>query len=203
MQAIKRSFRGFSLIEVLIALVILSVGIISLANFQTDLIRGNTLAKERTEAVVLAQNKIEEARRLFSENPDKIDAFIADLNNTTLSGDNTNFTIGIRKDAMKNGDVVLHLSVTWNDLESNNRVTNDSIVYLTSAVSKQPYDVAALPLKPSTSVELTTTTTTTTTTSTTTTTVATTTTTTLPACARGGGRRRSKSGMMGGCGGMM
>ena len=54
--------RGVTLIEALIAMVILAVGILSVANFQGSLISSSGLNMARAEAMQLAQSKIEEFR---------------------------------------------------------------------------------------------------------------------------------------------
>jgi type IV pilus modification protein PilV len=53
---------GFTLIEALVALVVLSFGLLAVAGFQMQLSRGSDLAKQRTQATRLAQEKIEELR---------------------------------------------------------------------------------------------------------------------------------------------
>lgn len=53
---------GFSLIEVLIAISVLAVGLIAMARFQATVLQGSSLARERSEAVALAEQKIEELR---------------------------------------------------------------------------------------------------------------------------------------------
>jgi type IV pilus modification protein PilV len=55
---------GFTLIEVLIAIVILSVGLLGMAALTTGIIRGNTFSNELTTATTLAQDKMEEIRRI-------------------------------------------------------------------------------------------------------------------------------------------
>ncbi|MFA6147171.1 MAG: type IV pilus modification protein PilV [bacterium] len=50
---------GFSLIEVLVALVILAVGLLSLALLQTTVIKGNAIASKSTVATQVAQDKLE------------------------------------------------------------------------------------------------------------------------------------------------
>jgi len=50
---------GFTLIEVLIALVILSVGILGVAKMQLSAIKGNTIARKHTQLIIAAQNQIE------------------------------------------------------------------------------------------------------------------------------------------------
>ena len=59
---------GFSLIEVLIALVILAVGLLGLALFQTTAIKGNAIASKWTVATELAQDRIERFRHVGWDN---------------------------------------------------------------------------------------------------------------------------------------
>lgn len=54
--------RGFSLIEALVSLLVLSFGMLAIASFQLNLFRSSDLAKQRTEATRLAQQKVEELR---------------------------------------------------------------------------------------------------------------------------------------------
>ena len=63
-----RSRGGFSLIEVLIALVILAVGLLGLALFQTTAIKGNAIASKWTVATELAQDRIERFRHVGWDN---------------------------------------------------------------------------------------------------------------------------------------
>ena len=51
---------GFTLIEVLIALAILSIGILGVAQMQISAIQGNANAKKRSEILIAAQKQIEE-----------------------------------------------------------------------------------------------------------------------------------------------
>lgn len=57
-----RPERGFTLIEALIALVVLSVGMLALTGLHVGLARHADLARQRTEATQLAQSKLEELR---------------------------------------------------------------------------------------------------------------------------------------------
>ncbi|ANX03026.1 hypothetical protein [Immundisolibacter cernigliae] len=54
--------RGLSLVEVFVALLVLSVGLIALAKLQVDLVRGSSDARARTIALSLAEEKIEDLR---------------------------------------------------------------------------------------------------------------------------------------------
>lgn len=56
--------RGFSLMEVLIGLVVLALGLLSVGGMQLACIRGNHFSSDLTQATVLAQNKLEELKKL-------------------------------------------------------------------------------------------------------------------------------------------
>ena len=61
---IRRNKKGFSLIEVLIGLVILSIGLLAIGGMQIISIKGGFFSNNVTKATVLAQNKLEELKRL-------------------------------------------------------------------------------------------------------------------------------------------
>lgn len=54
--------KGFSLIEVLIALVILSISLLALAGLMTTTTKNNAFGGNLTEAATLAQDRLEELR---------------------------------------------------------------------------------------------------------------------------------------------
>lgn len=56
------SQRGFGLIEVLVAVLILAIGLLGMASLQTNGIQMTTGALSRTQAVLLAEDLIERAR---------------------------------------------------------------------------------------------------------------------------------------------
>jgi type IV pilus assembly protein PilV len=51
---------GFTLIEIMITLVILSIGLVALAGLQVSAIKGNAFSKRMTTAVSIANQKIEQ-----------------------------------------------------------------------------------------------------------------------------------------------
>ena len=55
---------GFTLIEVLIAIVILSVGLLGMASLTVGIIKGNQFSNQLTTATTLAQDKMEDLRRI-------------------------------------------------------------------------------------------------------------------------------------------
>ena len=56
--------RGFSLVEVVVAMLVLSVGLISIAQLFAVSTKGNTAARANTFTVMLAQQKMEQLRAL-------------------------------------------------------------------------------------------------------------------------------------------
>ena len=56
--------RGFTLLEVMIALVILSIGLLGLAGLQIVATRSNSFSNQMTVGITLAQDKLEELRNL-------------------------------------------------------------------------------------------------------------------------------------------
>ncbi|MBW2737749.1 MAG: prepilin-type N-terminal cleavage/methylation domain-containing protein [Deltaproteobacteria bacterium] len=59
---------GFTLIEVLVAMVILSVGLLGTAALITGIINGNKVSNRITTATVLAQDKMEEIKSVSYAN---------------------------------------------------------------------------------------------------------------------------------------
>jgi prepilin-type N-terminal cleavage/methylation domain-containing protein len=54
--------RGMTLLEVLIAITILSVGLLALVRMQTQAVKTNFSGRQLTEATILAQDKVEDIR---------------------------------------------------------------------------------------------------------------------------------------------
>jgi type II secretion system protein I len=80
--------RGFTLIEILIALVILAVSLLALAGLMARTTKNNSLAAHMTEAATLAQNKLEQLRATPS-------AMIQQQLNTSYPDNPVGFSSGI------------------------------------------------------------------------------------------------------------
>ncbi len=55
---------GFTLLEILVAIVLLSIGLLAMASLTVGIMGGNLFSNQLTTATTLAQDKMEENRRL-------------------------------------------------------------------------------------------------------------------------------------------
>ncbi|VAW85229.1 hypothetical protein MNBD_GAMMA18-917 [hydrothermal vent metagenome] len=119
------------MLEALITLAILSIGLVAMAKFQGTLLQSSTLAKNRTIAINLAQNKMEILRSsdfaLLSSGSDIIDASIQDNISEhydrvwTVAGNGTNATIEV--------------TVEWGDYTAKGEVSRNTSIRLVSNIS--------------------------------------------------------------------
>lgn len=87
--------RGFTLVEALVAMVICTIGLVSMAELMAVTLRLQQLGRNSTSAVRLAQDKIDELTTLnFGTNPSvacggSIDVDVADYNDTPMNDNGT------------------------------------------------------------------------------------------------------------------
>jgi len=104
--------KGFTLIEVLVALVILSFSLLALAGLMVTTTKNNASGGHVTEAATFAQDKLEELRAIKWED-------LLDGNKTDQQGGSTgiNYTRNwnvTTKDSLK----TITINVNWNDRTS-------------------------------------------------------------------------------------
>ena len=68
MRRLRNNNSGFTLMEVLVAMLILSVGLLGMAALITGIINSNKLSNRISTATVLAQDKMEDIKRIGYDN---------------------------------------------------------------------------------------------------------------------------------------
>lgn len=91
MNFIIRNNRGFSLVEILIAIVILTVGILGISSMTFSVIKGNTTSSQRSQATILAIDRIEQLSKI-------------PYPSIIIGNDNTNPAVQLLYDDASNGD---------------------------------------------------------------------------------------------------
>lgn len=113
---IHQNNKGFSLIEVMVALGIFSIGILAVASMQISAAQGNLSARLRTEAVTFATCKLEV---LMSQTYGNIDEDYFDTNpNSDNCNDSDVYTLdslAVLEDTPINDTKLIELTVTWLD----------------------------------------------------------------------------------------
>jgi type IV pilus assembly protein PilV len=106
-----RGAKGFSLLEVLIALVFLAVGLLALAGLQMTSLRGNNFSHHLSLATVVAQDRLEFLKNL-PLNSDRLLQNQYDDKPVTLSGMSFERTYSVTEaGSMK----TIQYTVGWND----------------------------------------------------------------------------------------
>lgn len=106
MKRLRRSY-GFTLIEILVALVILGVSLLALAGLMVTTTRNNASAGQVTEAATLAQDKLEELRAI------PWDRVVSGQDQRAGS---TGITYGRNWNVVTNGNIkTITITVSWSD----------------------------------------------------------------------------------------
>lgn len=98
---------GFTLLEILIAMVIFSIGLLGVAKMQISSIQGNAYSQDVTEATFIAKDKIEE---LMAVNYNNLN-FLNDVNNNGANGGGLDDTGAVAADYSQ---VIGRYTLSWN-----------------------------------------------------------------------------------------
>ena len=148
--------RGIGMIEILVSLVILAVGLLSVATLHVNIINQSHESKARSEAVAIAESRIENMRNFGSEMKDKDDfnTAFADMltkgNSTTMAGTNAQFT---RMETIEDNSGMKDISiyVQWTDKNSDTQevIVSSSIIWASPRTAGDAADSLSDPLVPS------------------------------------------------------
>jgi type IV pilus assembly protein PilV len=113
---------GFTLIEIMIALVVMSIGLTALAAVQISAIRGNAFSKRMTTAMSIADGKMEQIKNGSY-------ASIISESATQVTQSNMNFT---RQVTITNGPLAntrtVNVTVSWSEGSKSHMVPITTIV---------------------------------------------------------------------------
>ena len=120
--------RGFTLIEILVAISILCVGLLAVASMQITSIRGNSFAEGTTDAITWACDRVEKLVQLGLEDFDNAQLRDTDgdgdtgLNDATSATADNSVTQGIytiywnvSEDSLLDNTKTINVIVTWTD----------------------------------------------------------------------------------------
>jgi type IV pilus modification protein PilV len=134
--------RGFSMLEALVSMLVMAFGMLAVAAFQITLSRNSDLAKQRTEATRLAQEKLEALRTYGTVAA--YDSQLISSTSTTQEQVTTNatYTRSWGAAALNTEDTgrSIQVSVAWTDRAGDSH----SVQLLSSVAETDPLDVGAL-----------------------------------------------------------
>jgi prepilin-type N-terminal cleavage/methylation domain-containing protein len=109
---------GFTLIEVFIAIVLLTVGLLGTAALTTGVVRGNFDSKNMTTATAIAQTCLEENRRVGYTNAGTVPAGGTNscvTGTATVTSGGVSFTRALTIDSSVSNIKTLAVSVSWSE----------------------------------------------------------------------------------------
>lgn len=119
--------KGFTLLELLIALTILTVGLLGLAGLHIAAIQGNVSGFKISTAAAVAQQRIEELKALDSSAAALSDGAHANDGNQVVQGITYNRSYTIQDDTPVTGTSTITLTVQW--VEPKTGITRNTSVF--------------------------------------------------------------------------
>lgn len=153
MRSLQQHTKGIAIIEVLIAMLILGFGLVGVSQMQGKVVKQNTLAKQRVDAINIAEGKIEDLRNVVTiqDYEDNLTpGTYSDL--TTYDADNTTNHYSadydlywtITEDSSKKFKTA-YVRVQWQDMSNTNNNGNPTkytTIDLTTVISTRRLPVA-------------------------------------------------------------
>ncbi len=129
---------GFSLLEMLITIIVLASGLLAIASMYGAILSANTLSKQRSEAVVLAEKKLEELRgQSYASLVSATDTVTAASSSGSSANYQRSWSVAAASGGLAYKDV--GVTVTWTD--SKNQSQNIVLSTRISNVSATPVTI--------------------------------------------------------------
>ena len=108
---------GFTLIEVLVTMMILTIGLLGTAGLTTGVIRGNFFSKNITSGTVIAQTQLEAVQNKGYTNATTTN-FPATAATVSMGGVNFSRTTTITNNSPGTNMKTISVTVTWNEADN-------------------------------------------------------------------------------------
>lgn len=117
------------MLEVLIATCLLAIAMMGLATLQSRGIRGNDLGNRTSQAIALAQDKLEELINDYATDEDRDEGVLV-VGTENNIGTDSMFTrvSSVQIDTPVTDSHTIGVRVTWNDLIGQHRVTETGVI---------------------------------------------------------------------------
>ncbi|HEY6511428.1 MAG TPA: prepilin-type N-terminal cleavage/methylation domain-containing protein [Burkholderiaceae bacterium] len=152
MRTIHRSSRGVSLVEAMVALAVMAFGMLTVVGVQSTLRLNADVAKQRSEATRLAQEKLDEWRSFtvvdFTAVGDRAWSTIDD-DVSTVNG--LNATYEVRREVVTTADPptkVVRVTVSWSDRAAANANDKNRVMLASSIAAAAPALSGTLAVRP-------------------------------------------------------
>lgn len=121
---VARDQRAFTLIEVFIAILLLTVGLLGTAALTTGVVRGNIGSRNTTTATAIAQTCFEENRRVGYSNAGAVPTGGSNgcvTGSSTITSGGVSFTRNLSIDASVSNIKTLTVTVSWSEGATGNK----------------------------------------------------------------------------------
>lgn len=132
----KMRLSGFSLIEVLVALLVIGLGFVAVSKFQGSTVKNASLSAQRAEAINIAQAKVEKLRHFAKTDGVPVASIPAPK---LVDGNTSQYTVtwSLTDSASLLNSLDLKVVVTWPDAARNGVVSEDTTVALSTVINTQ------------------------------------------------------------------
>jgi type IV pilus modification protein PilV len=127
LSGMSHSERGFTLLEVLVTIVILTIGLLGTAGLTTGVIRGNAYSKNITSATAIAQAQLDAAKSYGYTNVTTTN-FPSSATTVNMSGNSFTRTTTITNDSPASNMKTIAVQVAWNESGGTSRTITLSTI---------------------------------------------------------------------------